>query len=99
MAAHTKVGVGYNAQIAVDAKHKMIVEQAVTNDVLDMGLLRQTAEPARQILDVDTIDVVADKGYFKSEEYRSLREGGPDAARAAPATRDFRARGLFPQGR
>jgi hypothetical protein len=68
MAAHTKVGVGYNVQIAVDAKHKMIVEQAVTNGVLDMGLLRQTAEPARQILDVDTIDVVADKGYFKSED-------------------------------
>ena len=48
MAAHTKVGVGYNVQIAVDAKHKMIVEQAVSNDVLDMGLLKQTAEPARQ---------------------------------------------------
>jgi len=30
MAAHTKVGVGYNIQIAVDAKHKMIVEQAVS---------------------------------------------------------------------
>ena len=27
MAAHTKVGVGYNIQVAVDAKHKMIVEQ------------------------------------------------------------------------
>lgn len=37
MAAHTKVGVGYNVQIAVDAKHKLIAEQAVTNDVLDMG--------------------------------------------------------------
>jgi hypothetical protein len=37
-------------------KNKMIVEQAVTNDVLDMGLLQQTAEPARQILDVETID-------------------------------------------
>jgi hypothetical protein len=47
MAAYTKVGVGYNAQIAVDAKHKIIVEQAVTNDVLDMSLLQQTAEPAR----------------------------------------------------
>ena len=35
MAAHTKVGVGYNIQIAVDAKHKMIVEQAVTNQVVD----------------------------------------------------------------
>ena len=50
MAAHTKVGVGYNVQVAVDAKHKMIVEQAVSNDVLDMGLLKQTAEPAREIL-------------------------------------------------
>jgi hypothetical protein len=49
MAAYTKVGVGYNVQIAVDAKNKMIVEQAVTNDVLDMGLLQQTAERARQI--------------------------------------------------
>ena len=29
MAAHTRVAVGYNAQIAVDAKHKLIVEQAV----------------------------------------------------------------------
>jgi transposase len=47
MAEHTKVGVGYNVQIAVDAKHKMIVEQAVSNDVLDMGLLQRTAEPVR----------------------------------------------------
>jgi transposase len=33
MAAHTKVGVGYN-KAAVDAKNKMIVEQAVTNQVV-----------------------------------------------------------------
>jgi len=76
MAAYTKVGVGYNAQIAVDAKHKMIVEQAVTNDVLDMGLLQQTAEPARQILDVETIDVVADKGYFRTEDITACEKAG-----------------------
>jgi len=29
MAAHVMVGVGYNIQLAVDARHKMIVEQAV----------------------------------------------------------------------
>jgi hypothetical protein len=29
MATHTKVGVGYNIQVAVDAKHKMIVEQTM----------------------------------------------------------------------
>jgi transposase len=31
MAAHTRVAVGYNVQVAVDAKHKLIVEQQVTN--------------------------------------------------------------------
>jgi hypothetical protein len=30
-----------------DAKHKLIVEQQVTNQGVDMGLLTQTAEPAR----------------------------------------------------
>jgi hypothetical protein len=32
---------------SVDAKHKLIIEQEVTNQVVDMGLLTQTAEPAR----------------------------------------------------
>ena len=76
MAAHTKAGVGYNIQVAVDAKHKLIVEQAVTNQVVDMGLLRQTAEPARQILDVEMIDVVADRGYFKIEDIEACEKAG-----------------------
>ncbi len=60
MAAHTHVAVGYNVQVAVDTKHKLIVEQPVTNQVVDMGLLTETAEPAKEILGVETIDVVAD---------------------------------------
>jgi hypothetical protein len=65
MAGHTKLGVGYNVQVAVDAKHKLIVEQAVTNQVVDMGLLTLTAKPAHAILGVERIDVVADRGYLK----------------------------------
>ncbi len=76
MAAHTKVGVGYNIQVAVDAKNKMIVEQEVTNQVVDMGLLQETAEPARTILDVETIDVVADKGYFRTEDIEACEKAG-----------------------
>jgi hypothetical protein len=68
MAAHTHVAVGYNAQIAVDAKHKLIVEQQVTNQVVDMGLLAQSAEPAKEVLGVERIAVVADRGYFKIED-------------------------------
>ena len=76
MAAHTRVAVGYNAQIAVDAKHKLIVEQAVTNQVLDLGLLTQTAEPARALLGVGQIDVVADRGYFKFEDIEACEAAG-----------------------
>ena len=76
MAAHTKVGVGYNIQVAVDAKNKLIVEQAVTNQVIDMGLLTQTAEPAREVLGVETIDVVADRGYFKIEDIEACEKAG-----------------------
>jgi transposase/IS5 family transposase len=76
MAAHTRVAVGYNAQIAVDTKHKLIVEQQVTNQVLDMGLLTETAEPAKEILGVATIAVVADKGYFKIEDIEACEKAG-----------------------
>src|SRR3982751_1591505 len=76
MAAHTHVAVGYNVQVAVDTKHKLIVEQQVTNQVIDMGLLTQTAEPAKEVLGVETIDVVADKGYFKIEDIEACEKAG-----------------------
>jgi hypothetical protein len=76
MAAHTRVAVGYNVQVAVDVKHKLIVEQQVTNRVVDMGLLTQTAEPAKEVLGVETIEVVADKGYFKIEDIEACEKAG-----------------------
>ena len=75
MAAHTRVAVGYNVQIAVDTKHKLIVEQQVTNQVVDMGLLTQTAEPAKEVLGVETIDGRGRQGLFQDRGYRGLREG------------------------
>jgi hypothetical protein len=76
MAAHTRVAVGYNIQVAVDAKHKLIVEQQVTNQVVDMGQLTQTAAPAKDVLGVETIAVVADKGYFKIEDIEACEKAG-----------------------
>ena len=85
MAAHTRVAVGYNVQIAVDVKHKLIVEQQVANQVVDMGLLTQIAEPAKEVLGVETIAVVADKGYFKIEDIEACRQPGSSPACASPA--------------
>jgi transposase len=76
MAAHTHIAVGYNVQVAVDTKHKLIVEQQVTNQVVDVGLLTETAEPAKEILGVETIDVVADRGYFKIEDIEACEKAG-----------------------
>ena len=95
MAAHTKVGVGYNVQVAVDAKNKLIVEQAVTNQVVDMGLLTETAEPAREILGVETIDVVADRGYFKIEDIEACERAGCVPHVAKPQRGSSVREGLF----
>ena len=94
MAAHTRVAVGYNAQIAVDAKHKLIVDAEVTNQVVDMGLLQATAEPAREILGVDKIDVVADAGYFRTEDIAACEKPGltphvPRPQRGSSASHGF----------
>ena len=95
MAAHTKVGVGYNVQVAVDAKNKLIVEQAVTNQVVDLGLLTQTAEPAREVLGVETIDVVADRGYFKIEDIEACEQAGCVPHVAKPQRGSSVREGLF----
>jgi hypothetical protein len=70
----------------------------VTNQVVDMGLLTQTAEPVREILSVETIDVVADRGYFKAEGYRGLRESRLHSSRSQAAARLLGARGPVSQG-
>lgn len=76
MAMHPKVGVGYNAQVAVDARHKLIVEQNVTNSGSDLGFLAETAGAAREVLGVEQIDAVADKGYYKGEDIAVCEDVG-----------------------
>ena len=98
MAAHTRVGVGYNVQVAVDTKHKLIVEQQVTNQVVDMGLLTQTAAPAKEVLGVETIAVVADRGYFKIKDIEFLRDGRHGALHTAPPAGSLGQGGSVPQG-
>ncbi len=76
MARMTKVGVGYNIQLAVDVKRKLIAEQEVSNQVLDMGLLAPTVEAAMDTLGVDRIEAVADRGYFKIEDIEAYEKAG-----------------------
>lgn len=76
MHSSSRVGVGYNVQIAVDTKHKLIAEQQVHSKVSDLGLLAETAKAARETLGIDEIDAVADRGYFKIEDIEACEAAG-----------------------
>ena len=79
MAAHSKVGVDYNAQAAVDAKHKLIAAFELTNAGSDLRLLAQTAQAAKEALGVETIQAVADRGYYKGEDIQACENAGIEA--------------------
>ena len=59
--------VAYNMQTAVDAKNHIIVAVDTINNPADQGQLYGMAAKAKQILDVDQITVVADKGYYTGQ--------------------------------
>ena len=99
MHAATGVGVGYNIQIAVDAKHKLIAEQQVHNKVSDLGLLAETAVAARQNLAVVQLDAVADAGYFKIEDIEACESAGVVAHVPKPPRGTTASQGIFPKER
>lgn len=60
--------VGYNAQMAVDAKHKLIAAADVGNDVSDTQQLADMALEAKANLELARTEVVADAGYYNAAE-------------------------------
>jgi transposase len=55
---------GYNVQIAVDDKHALIVASEVVNDGNDTRQLDPMATAAKEALEVETLQAVADAGYY-----------------------------------
>ena len=54
--------VGSNAQVALDAKTKLIVDHELTNAVTDQHQLSALAVRAKETLGVEALEVVADVG-------------------------------------
>jgi Transposase DDE domain len=68
--------VGYNVQVAVDAKHHLIVAHEVTNNGIDRDQLTSMAKLARNEMGVAKLTAVADRGYYKSEEILACHQAG-----------------------
>ena len=87
--------VGYNAQAAVDTRHHLIVAHEVTNVGTDRGQLSNMAKQTKAALETDTLDVVADRGYFNSAEILACDEAGITVTLPKPLTSNNKAKGRF----
>lgn len=87
--------VGYNVQAAVDAKHHLIVAHEVTNVGIDRDQLSGMAEQARTAMATEDLTVIADRGYFKSEEILACHEAGIAAIVPKTLTSGAKADGRF----
>ena len=87
--------VGYNAQMAVDAKHKLIAAEDVTNEVNDLQQLANVALEAKASLELKQAEVVADAGYYSAAEVSRCVEHGLTPYIPKADTSANTARGLY----
>ena len=87
--------VGYNVQTAVDTKHHLIVTHAVTNVGTDRSQLAHVAKEAKATLATESLDVVADRGYFSSAEILACEEAGITVTLPKPMTSGAKSEGRF----
>ncbi len=89
--------VGYNVQSVVDSKHHMIVEHEVTNHATDQNELYAMASKAKETLQVDSLNVVADMGYYNGEQVKQCEDENILVYTEKPNTSANRKLGLFPK--
>jgi transposase len=87
--------VGYNVQVAVETKHHLIVTHEVTNVGTDRSQLSPMAKAAKATLGVESLDAVADRGYFSSEEILACETAGITVTLPKPMTSGLIAKGRF----
>jgi transposase len=87
--------VGYNVQTAVDTENHLIVAHEVTNVGTDRSQLASTATAAKDVLEVDKLDVVADRGYFNGTEIKACDDAGITVTLPKPMTSGAKAKGRF----
>lgn len=94
-----RVELCYNTQIAVDDKHKLIVEADVINTSADQGQLSSMCQRAKETLGAGNIEVLADKGYYDSLDIKACLDDGTTPLIPRPARRPPRSGGFFSKAR
>jgi Transposase DDE domain len=79
--------VGFNVQVAVDTEHHLIITHKVTNVGSDRAQLAHMAKETKATLEAESLDVVADRGYFSGEEILKCDKAGITVTLPKPITR------------
>jgi len=87
--------VGYNVQAAADIKHHLIVTHKVTNMGNDRCQLSPMSKRTKDVLETDELEVVADRGYYSSEEIMTCAQAGITVTLPKPMTSGNRSKGRF----
>ena len=87
--------VGYNVQTAVDTKPHLIVAHEVTNLGHDRTQLEMMARRTRDVLQGDSLTVLADRGYFSGEQILGCEQAGIATLVPKPLTSGSKADGRF----
>ena len=96
LAKHGQIVAGYNVQIAVDDKHKLIVASEVVNEGNDTGQLAAMAEAAKAAVGAEALSVVADAGYYNGATLKACEDAAITAYVPLPDRRQrLKAQGRF----
>ncbi|MGI9464238.1 MAG: IS1182 family transposase [Aestuariivirgaceae bacterium] len=87
--------VGYNAQAAVETGHHLIVSHNVINKGSDRSQLADMAGKAKDTLQTDELDAVADRGYFNSLQILACDRDGITVTVPKPRTSRAKKQGRF----
>jgi transposase len=87
--------VGYNVQVAVDTEHHLIITHEVINVGSDRAQLARMAKQTKATLEAESLDVIADRGYFSGEEILACDRAGITVTLPKPMTSNAKAEGRF----
>ena len=80
-----RLEVGYNIQTSVDSKQHLIVDYDVINNSTDHHQLATDAKAAKQVLGVDQLEVLSDKGFYVANDLVECEAAGITVFMPIPA--------------
>ena len=90
--------VGYNVQAAVDAKHHLVIAHEVVTTGSDRAQLSAMGKAAKDAIGCESLEVVADRGYYSGPEMLACETTGISAHVVKPVTSNAVADGRFGKG-